>query len=96
MQRCRRVKAEVPDAPALLPFNRVGEQLPLRVISRHQRGDEVGPLCARRGRSHELGDPTELPRLYVRGQPRLCEEFHMSHGSSGIKLWHAILGDKVR
>jgi hypothetical protein len=35
MQRCRRVKAEVPDAPALLPFNRVGEQLPLWVIGRH-------------------------------------------------------------
>jgi hypothetical protein len=46
--------------------------------------------------NHELGDPTELPRLYVCGQPRLCEEFRMRHGSSGINLWHAILGDKDR
>ena len=68
-----------------------------RVTGGHnQHTGRIGPLSARSGRNHELGNPTEFPRLYVCGQPRLCEEFHMRHRSSGINLWHAILGDKVR
>ena len=69
-------------------------QCPLWVTGGHnQHTGRIGPLRARSGRNHELGNPTEFPRLYVCGQPRLCEEFHMRHRSSDINLWHAILGD---
>jgi hypothetical protein len=57
----------------------------LKAVSILKQGDSAAAL-ADNPPFPILRDPTEGPRLYVCGLPRLGEEFRLRYGSSGINL----------